>query len=155
MFDLILCALTIVIGYWLIHSRQYPKCFPPGPRHFLPFIGDPIFAIGSRDGVSGFRRMHKKFGPVVGFNFGGMKVVSINDFDLLQKVTSRVLFVCFFLCQFRSILFVCFLHSFFLSSMLVFLFVCSFVSCLTFYQFVRLLFVICLSVFPSNDRFNP
>jgi hypothetical protein len=33
--------------------------------------------------------MHEKFGNVVGFNFGGQKFVSIDDFDILQKVLSR------------------------------------------------------------------
>ena len=45
----------------------------------------PIFALG-KDIIAGFQEMHKKFGPIVGVNFGGRKVVSFNDLDMLQKV---------------------------------------------------------------------
>ncbi len=87
MIDLVLCFLFVSIFFiWRSRARHYPANFPPGPRHFVPFIGDPLFAIGVRDGVSGFRRMHKKYGPIVGYSFGGMKVVSINDFLILQQV---------------------------------------------------------------------
>lgn len=87
MIDLVLCFLFVSIFFiWRSRARHYPADFPPGPRHFVPFIGDPLFAIGVRDGVSGFRRMHKKYGPIVGYSFGGMKVVSINDFLILQQV---------------------------------------------------------------------
>ena len=85
MWALILFGIVIFGLYWFIHSKQYPKNFPPGPRHFVPFIGDPLFAIGS-DATAGFDLMHKKYGPIVGFNFGGRKLVSIGDLDILQKV---------------------------------------------------------------------
>jgi hypothetical protein len=56
-----------------------------GPRHFVPWVGDPLFAVGS-DSTAGFDSMHTKFGPIVGYDFGGRKIVSISDLDLLQKV---------------------------------------------------------------------
>ena len=86
MWLVILCvALIAVVLYRYLHSKQYPPRFPPGPRHFVPYIGDPIFALG-KDIIAGFQEMHKKFGPIVGVNFGGRKVVSFNDLDMLQKV---------------------------------------------------------------------
>jgi hypothetical protein len=36
--------------------------------------------------VAGFESVHNKFGPIVGLNFGGERIVSINDLDILQKV---------------------------------------------------------------------
>ncbi len=87
MIEIILCFLCLLIFFiWRSRTRQYPADFPPGPRHLFPFIGDPLFAIGVNDGVSGFRSMHQRFGPIVGYSFGGMKVVSINDFQILQQV---------------------------------------------------------------------
>ena len=86
MWDLILVAVFLVLLYRLIYSSQYPPNFPPGPRHFLPFIGDPLIAVG-QDTTAGYKAMHKKFGKIVGFNFIGKKFVSISDLDLLHKVT--------------------------------------------------------------------
>jgi hypothetical protein len=86
MWDLILFALFLYLLYRYIHASQYPPHFPPGPRHFIPFIGDPFFAIG-QDTTAGFKAMHKKYGKIVGFNFLGQKFVSISDLEILQKVT--------------------------------------------------------------------
>jgi hypothetical protein len=93
MIEIILSFLCISIFFiWRSRTCNYPADFPPGPRHFVPFIGDPLFAIGVRDGVSGFKLMHKMFGPIVGYSFGGMKVVSINNFKILQQVKLTSLF---------------------------------------------------------------
>ena len=81
---ILLCAIFLVLLYCYIHWSQYPQKFPPGPRHFLPFIGDPLFAVGQNP-IDGFEAMHKKYGKIVGFNFGGRKVVSISDLDILQQ----------------------------------------------------------------------
>jgi hypothetical protein len=92
MWELIFAGLLVlVLIYWTVHSSQYPSSFPPGPRHFLPYIGDPLFAIG-QDTTAGFDSMHKKYGKIVGFNFGGQKFVSISDLDILQKVTIYFLY---------------------------------------------------------------
>ena len=86
MWDLILFGLFLYLVYRYIHASQYPPHFPPGPRHFIPFIGDPLFAIG-QDTTAGYKAMHEKYGKIVGFNFLGQKFVSISDLDILQKVT--------------------------------------------------------------------
>ena len=88
LFFAFLIVFFIIILYWFIHSKQYPKNFPPGPRHFVPFIGDPLFAVGS-DSTAGLYRMHKKYGPIVGFNFGGKKLISISNLDILQRVINE------------------------------------------------------------------
>lgn len=85
MWLIILSFVFIVVLYWRTYKKQYPPGFPPGPRHFLPYLGDPLFAIG-KDSLVGFTSMHKKFGAIVGFNIGGLRVISINDQDILQKV---------------------------------------------------------------------
>ena len=85
MWLIILSFVFIVVLYWRTYKKQYPPGFPPGPRHFLPYFGDPLFAIG-KDSLVGFTSMHKKFGAIVGFNIGGLRVISINDQDILQKV---------------------------------------------------------------------
>ena len=87
MWELILAGIFLLLIYWYIHSRQYPANFPPGPRHFVPFIGDPLFAIG-QDTTAGFNSMHKKYGKIVGFNLAGQKFVSISELELLQKVVA-------------------------------------------------------------------
>jgi hypothetical protein len=56
-----------------------------GPRHVLPFIGDPFCVIG-QDVTAGYEKMHQKYGKIVGFNFAGKLFVSINDLGIIQKV---------------------------------------------------------------------
>jgi len=92
LFFVILIFFFLAILFWFVHSNQYPKNFPPGPRHFVPFIGDPLFAIGS-DAKAGIARMHKKYGPIVGYNFGGKKLVSFSNLDTLQKVNMEYIYV--------------------------------------------------------------
>jgi hypothetical protein len=89
---------VLYLIYWYIHSKQYPPNFPPGPRHFVPFIGDPLFAVG-QDTTAGFDLMHKKYGKIVGFNFGGQKFVSISDLNILQQVKITFLLLIFSLFQ--------------------------------------------------------
>jgi hypothetical protein len=103
MWVLILFVIITFGLYWIIHWKHYPKNFPPGPHHFVPFIGDPLFAIGS-DATAGFDLMHKKYGPIVGFNFGGRKLVSIGDLDILQKVKNifKIQNYCILKCPFLN-----------------------------------------------------
>ena len=86
MWFLILVLALIILGYWYIYTKQYPARYPPGPRHWVPLIGDPLFAVGS-DSIAGFHNLHNKFGPIVGYNFGGHRIVSISDLEILNKVT--------------------------------------------------------------------
>ena len=87
MLDFLLVFFITLITIWHFTSRQHPEKFPPGPRCPLPIIGD-SYKLGKRFS-SGFSKLTKQYGKVVGLWLGPRRAVLISDFDILQDILNK------------------------------------------------------------------
>ena len=79
---------TFFLVYWWNESlTKYPKNFPPGPRHWLPILGDAL-ALGVKP-ASSLTSIHREYGKIVGLNVLGHKVVSVGSIKLLKEILNH------------------------------------------------------------------